>query len=305
MANRLGICVLALSAVTAGTLVAASCGGEGGSVVIDPGGQAPTIGAGDARLCGTSPPSPTVAIKVESDLLSRAGAGGTRAPGSPIQVWVHVVTNGSAGSVSSSAITSQINVLNASFSGGTGGVATGFSFQLAGTTTTNNSSWYNATPGSAAETQMKNALHVGGAATLNIYTTSGGGYLGWATFPWNYNSAPLKDGVVVDYRSLPGGPYGSQYSLGDTTTHEVGHWLGLYHTFQGGCSKNGDFVSDTPAERSSAFGCPNGRDTCTGRKWPGLDPITNFMDYTDDSCMFQFSQGQENRMDSAWAAYRS
>jgi hypothetical protein len=226
------------------------------------------------------------------------------APGSPIPVWVHVVTNGTTGSVSTAAINNQISVLNASFGGGTGGVNTGFAFQLAGTTTTANATWFNCTPGSAAETQMKNALHVGGAETLNIYTTAGGGYLGWATFPWNYSSAPSRDGVVVDYRSLPGGPYGSQYSLGDTGTHEVGHWLGLYHTFQGGCSAQGDLVSDTPAEKSPAYGCPTNRDSCKGRNFPGKDPVTNFMDYTDDSCMFQFSAGQDARMDSAWSAYR-
>ncbi len=294
---------VAVCCLSAAVLALTSCGGAG-SVAIDQSAPGSVIVPGSERLCATeNPPLSVMATnqrEMESILAIRPLAAATT-----IEVWFHVVTSGSTGSVTATQINNQIQVLNDSFAGGTGGAATNFAFVLAGTTTTNNSTWFNCTPNSSAETNMKNALRVGGKNVLNIYSTSGGGYLGWATFPWNYNAAPKKDGVVVDYRSLPGGSYGQQYGLGDTGTHEVGHWMGLYHTFQGACSSSGDLVSDTPAEKSPAYGCPTNRDSCKGRSFPGLDPVTNFMDYTDDWCMFQFTSGQSTRMSQAWTSYRA
>lgn len=222
-----------------------------------------------------------------------------------VNVYFHVITNTSgAGNVPDADIADQIRVLNDSYSGLTGGANTKFRFVLAGTTRTANNTWFAAGYGTSAETQMKSALRQGTARDLNFYTNQPStGELGWATFPSSYSSAPLKDGVVCDWRTLPGGSF-DPYNEGDTGTHEVGHWVGLYHTFQGGCSKNNDYVSDTPAERSSAFGCPAGRNTCSGKQYPGNDPIENFMDYTDDYCMYKFTAGQATRAASLSGTYR-
>jgi hypothetical protein len=200
--------------------------------------------------------------------------------------------------VTSQQIADSIAVLNAAFAG------TSFSFTLVSTDFSNNDSWYTCS-GGACESQMKSALRQGGSNALNVYSNEmGGGLLGWATFPSSFASNPSNDGVVILQGSVPGGS-AAPYNEGDTLTHEVGHWAGLFHTFQGGCTKNNDLVSDTPAERDPAFGCPIGRNTCTkGASGAGNDPITNFMDYTDDACMFEFTAGQAARMSAQWNLYR-
>ena len=201
-------------------------------------------------------------------------------------------------------IGAQMVVLNDSYAGKTSASAarTAFRFTRVTTTYTVNAAWYAMTPQSTAERQAKAALRQGDATTLNVYSANiGDNLLGWATFPQSYRGSPSLDGVVILDESMPGGAAG-KYSLGDTATHEVGHWLGLYHTFQNGCSNKGDQVADTASEAAPAFDCPVGSDTCLND--PGVDPIHNFMDYTQDSCMNEFTAGQAQRMSGAWQDYR-
>jgi hypothetical protein len=228
-----------------------------------------------------------------------------------ITTVVHVITakalTATQKSRRASMIAAQVKVLNDAYSGTGAAAISGdtpfrFAYNPSATTWTVNSAWSTMQPGSTAETAAKKALHTGDAATLNLYAANiGGGLLGWATFPQNYAGQTANDGVVILDESMPGGTT-SSYNAGDTATHEVGHWLGLFHTFQGGCTGAGDSVSDTPAEASAAYNCPTGRDSCPATA--GLDPIHNFMDYTVDACMNRFTPGQVARMSQSWSAFR-
>ncbi|KAG8902410.1 hypothetical protein FRB99_004513 [Tulasnella sp. 403] len=242
-----------------------------------------------SRGCGTTPSSEEVA-KAEGDfsrLLEKNGLvssnltiGGSYSFNPPIEIPVywHVIRKDrthTGGSLTATEIAKQIRVLNRAFS------PAHITFKLERTDYMTNVDWFNGLgPNNTINTVAKYMLHRGGKDVLNVYSTgfvtgSGAGLLGYATFPYQY--AGNDDGVVILHSSLPGGST-VPYNLGYTLVHEVGHWVGLYHTFQNGCSLSGDFVYDTPAEASPAFGCPTGRNTCTGM--PGADPIHNYMDYT-------------------------
>jgi hypothetical protein len=256
--------------------------------------------------CGTRQPSLDEITQIEAKI---ARARKVRAD-ITVPVWVHVINKGSGfanGDLPEDMIRKQIKVLDDSYSGATGGAGTGIGFELAGVTRTTNETWFSKmSVDFDVELEAKRVLKRGGPETLNIYTVDGGPYLGFAYYP-NITTDPtysVLDGVVLDWRSLPGGTF-AIYSEGDTAPHEVGHWLALLHTFDGKCGTNGDYVADTPSEFSPAFYCPVGRDSCSGASKPGLDPIFNFMDYTQDSCMYMFTTGQVARMRAAYSAFRA
>jgi hypothetical protein len=248
--------------------------------------------------CGTATPTVEEQMRVQLEInrwLQQYGGQEPVAAITTIPVAVHVVRyNDGSADVSDSQIQDQIAVLNGAYNN------TNFRFSLASIDRTNNTRWTTHSPGSGNERFMKQALAIDPATTLNFYTCDlGQNLLGYSTFPWSYAEDSYYSGVVVLYSSLPGGT-AVPYNEGDTGTHEVGHWVGLYHTFQNGCNSPGDYVDDTPYEASPAYGCPAGRNTCPD---PGDDPIYNFMDYTDDPCMDHFTGGQATRIDQIMAQY--
>lgn len=235
-----------------------------------------------------------------------------------IPVVVHVLrnSNGTLGDISESMVESQIRILNEDFlalAGTNGGQGTDIQveFFLAtldpngqptnGITYSNNTTWYNDSG------TYYNELAWDPNRFLNIYTNTAGGYLGYVPFlPQNGAVGSKADRVVINWTAFgdnsPGGP---PYHKGRTATHEVGHYLGLFHTFDNGCGSatacytSGDRICDTQPEGSPAFGCPTGRTTCSDP-----DPVRNYMDYSDDLCMTNFTPEQARRMRCTMQWYR-
>ncbi len=215
----------------------------------------------------------------------------------PIAVHVVRLNNGSA-DVSDAQIGEQMDVLNQIF------LEYGFQFVLDSVDRVDNTKWSRHVPYSDQEEEMKEDLAISPATTLNLYICDIES-LGYSTIPQEgIPEDNYQHGSIIRYDSLPGrdDDLGAPYNEGDTVVHEIGHYLGLYHTFENGCDEPGDYVEDTPYEADASAGCPEGRDTCPDQ--PGFDPIHNFMDYSDDACLDEFTEGQRQRMHEQVGAFR-
>lgn len=241
------------------------------------------------QRCGTPTPSQTV----QANLFYK-----TTATTVTIPVIVHVVyASDGTGNIPDSQVQAQVDTLNATYIR----AGTRYRFYLAAVSRTQNDTWHRATRGSQAELDMTNALALDTKDALNLYVINTDPYFGWVIkWPWEVSETSLQHGVIIHYGSVPGG-YITNFNWGYTAVHEGGHYLGLYHTFQNGCTPPGDEVDDTPYHQVN-YGCPTPTpDTCPQS---GIDPIHNYMNYTDDPCYFEFTPNQGTRNDAIVGQYK-
>lgn len=275
---------------------------------------------GDYR-CGTAPPS-AAAIAPSDCTLSATDIRSDYEPGPTyvIPVVFHLIekTDGT-GHVTDAAVESEVDILNEDYGAlpgtpGAPGQDTGIRFVLAskdpnGNPTSGidrqvNDAWFQDPGGSP--NPMKQALNWDPSHYLNIYADDADGYLGYADFPQTEAGDP-EDGVVVLWSTIGRDGPDPPYNEGRTVTHEVGHYLGLYHPFEGGCGNpgapytTGDLIADTAPDPEPQYGCKPGPTSCAGG---GSLPVRDYMNYTDDTCMNHFTREQIDRMRCSLTEYR-
>jgi len=249
----------------------------------------------DRRTCGTVTPPPTVLESVQEELDRFKATSPIQRDIVNVQVAFHVIHSLSGnGNISDLMINNQINVLNEAYE------QYNIIFTLSSIDRTANDNWFSDME--SYEQQYKQQLNIDPAHHLNIYTGDMPGLLGWAYMPYSWSESYYMHGVCLSYTCLPGGTY--PYNLGRTASHEVGHYLGLLHTFDNGCNAPGDYVNDTPYQDdgNNIYTCNPNLDTCPNQL--GTDPVHNYMNYVDDACLTEFTNGQSERMDEMIAQYR-
>ncbi len=228
-----------------------------------------------------------------------------------IPVVVNVLYKTNAENISAAQIQTQIDVLNKDFAATnsdynltstynnvkSGDIGVRFVLDQVIRKSTNKKSWQ---LNDAMKKSSQGGINPTSPATkLNMWVCNlSSGYLGYAQFP---GGNPDTDGVVIDDNAMgTTGSAAAPFNKGRTATHEVGHWINLRHIW-GDATCGNDQVGDTPLHNTANYGCPAAghRSTCTGTP---VEMTMNYMDYTDDACMYMFSAGQRTRMLAVFAS---
>ncbi|KAJ5792196.1 uncharacterized protein N7503_008174 [Penicillium pulvis] len=279
-------------------------------------------------ICATEDPdtsflSALQQVKVDEAHPSPAVSQARQAP-IEIETWFHIVSShAEVGQVTDYMINSQLSILQDAYED------SAIQYRLQGVTHHVNDVWAQ----DGDDMAMKKALRRGSYRTLNVYFQTdlqaspgqagraehraagqsndlSSSVLGFCTLPDPSVNATspradyVKDGCNILAKTMPGGSL-DLYNRGGTAIHEIGHWNGLLHTFQGeSCSASnpGDYIADTPQQSTPTDGCPAQKDSCPDSA--GLDAVHNFMDYSSDVCYDNFTPGQMNRMRNMWATMR-
>ena len=235
------------------------------------------------EFCKTEPMAPDQILEIKRGVEDWL-ANQTRDP-VPVHILVawHVIYSSSGtGNVSDNAIYSCIDWLNETF------LQHSISFTLESIDRTENNEWFNDWYGNSAWPGMQE-LAIDPNHYMNIYSANlyAGGAAGWSYLGDGFGPSDYRQSVNLDYRELA---YGN-----DTGTHEVGHHLGLPHTFESDCNGPDDGIDDTPRNHSDyLWTCNDNLDSCPNDE--GNDPVHNYMTYSSSSCTYEFTQGQEDWM---------